>query len=461
MRVPYRPPEMQQSVSEELPTGNTPSNTRPAQTLASPQEWESVADPAITIIVADILIPGRGDPMENAAVVVEDGKIIHVGPRDSLPDKYHSVTSVHVPVIMPGLWDVHVHFLGIDVVTGFDGMFNVLPGSNALIGAVIVQDLEATLMAGYTSVRELGGYAGDLVPGIDSGRLVGPNVYSSIAAMSISGGHGDQHTLPIQTVLDFAKCGGPCSIADGPEDCTKQVRLLVRRGARCIKICSSGGVLSLLDDPEDRQFSDEELRAIVEEAGRSRRSVGAHAIGKAGIMAALRAGVKSIEHGCYIDDEAVDVMLEKDAVFVPTQHAIMSLAEDPSQLPPPLARKLVKLVQKATDSCQFAIKRGVKVALGTDTWSSDRTKALAHGNNARELYWAVKNGMTPLEAIEAGTANGPEVLGGMAPLSGQIKEGYDADLIAVARNPLKDIEILTKKENITHVWKGGKLFKSP
>ncbi|KAK0380634.1 amidohydrolase [Colletotrichum limetticola] len=463
MRVPHRAHEMQQSVSNPKPTDTTPSNTQQTQTMASQQEQnEPEAGMAITLITADLLIPGRGTPVQDAAVAISDDKIIHVGPRDTLPSKYRSLTPLHVPVLMPGLWDVHVHFLGIDVVTGFsDGIFNVLPGSNALIGAVIVQDLEATLMAGYTSVRELGGYAGDLRPGIDSGRLVGPNVYSSIAAMSISGGHGDQHTLPMQTVLDFAKCGGgACSIADGPEDCTKQVRLLVRRGARCIKICSSGGVLSLLDDPEDRQFSDEELRAIVEEAGRSRRAVGAHAIGKAGIMAALRAGVKSIEHGCYLDDEAVDLMLERDAVFVPTQHAIMTLAADPSQLPPPLARKLVKLVQRATDSYQLAIGRGVKVALGTDTWSSDRTKPLAHGKNARELYWAVKNGMTPLEAIEAGTANAPEVLGGMAPLSGQVREGYDADLIAVARNPLEDIEILTDKDNITHVWKGGKLFKS-
>ncbi|KAL2874473.1 hypothetical protein SGCOL_010345 [Colletotrichum sp. CLE4] len=456
MRVPHRPQEMQQPVSTAQPRGIPPSETHQAQTMASPQEQEEPeGDPAITLITADLLIPGRGIPVPNAAVAISDDKIIHVGPRDSLPSKYRSLTPLHVPVLMPGLWDVHVHFLGID------GIFNVLPGSNALIGAVIVQDLEATLMAGFTSVRELGGYAGDLRPGIDSGRLVGPNVYSSIAAMSISGGHGDQHTLPMQTVLDFAKCGGgACSIADGPEDCTKQVRLLVRRGARCIKICSSGGVLSLLDDPEDRQFSDEELEAIVSEASRSRRAVGAHAIGKAGIMAALRAGVKSIEHGCYLDDEAVDLMLARDAIFVPTQHAIMTLAADPSQLPPPLARKLVKLVQRASDSYRLAIGRGVKVALGTDTWSSDRTKPLAHGKNARELHWAVKNGMTPLEAIEAGTANAPEVLGGMAPLSGQVREGYDADLIAVARNPLEDIEILTEKENITHVWKGGKLFKS-
>ncbi|KAK1967371.1 amidohydrolase [Colletotrichum sublineola] len=420
------------------------------------------ANPDVTVVVAQLLIPGRGDPVENAAVAVEDGKIVYVGKHDRLPGKYRSVRPVHVPVVMPGLWDVHTHFVGLDVVTGFDtGLFNVLPGSNALVGAIIVQDLEETLMAGYTSIRELGGYAGDLVLAIEKGRLVGPNVYSAIAAMSITGGHGDQHALPIQTMMRFAECGGPCSIVDGVDDCTKAVRLLVRRGARCIKVCTSGGVLSLLDDPEDRQFSDEELKTIVEEAGRSRRAVAAHAIGKAGIMAALSAGVKSIEHGMYLDDEVADAMLEKGAIFVPTHHIMTTLGKDPSQLPPPLAYKFKKLMEKAKESYQLAIKRGIKIALGTDSASSDRTKGLAHGNNAMELYWAVKNGMTPLQAIEAGTANCPEVLGGMAPLSGQLKEGYDADLIAVAKNPLDDIEVLVRKENVTHVWKGGKLFKSP
>ncbi|WDK11655.1 amidohydrolase [Colletotrichum graminicola] len=269
---------------------------------------------------------------------------------------------------MPGLWDVHTYFTGLDVITGFDtGLFNVLPGSNAL------------------RFRGLG-------PAIEKGRLVGSDVYSAITAMSITGGHGDQHGLSIRTVMRFAKCGGPWSIVDGADDFTEAVRLLVRRGARCIK-------------------ADEKFKAIVEEAGRRRRAVAAHVIGKAGIMAALRAGVKSIEHVMYLDDEVADAMLEKGAIFVPTHHIL-------------------------------AIKRGIKIALGTDS--------------AKELNWAVENGMMPRRHRE-----GQDVTGGMAPLSRQLKEGYEADLISVAKNPLDDIEVLVKKENITHVWKGGKLFKSP
>ncbi|KAF6821504.1 amidohydrolase [Colletotrichum sojae] len=455
MRVPFRPSRSDAALTAAQP------NTQPATTQVNNMPSSAVADSNINVIVAEVLIPGRGDPLKNAAVVVKDGKIAYVGPRNELPEEYRSANCVHVPVVMPGLWDVHVHYMGVDAVSSLNGLYSFLPGGNALIGAVTVDDLERTLMSGYTSVRELGGYAGDLVPAIEKGRLIGPNVYTAIAAMSITGGHGDIHQVPIDTVLRFEACGGPCSIADGPEDCLKQVRLLVRRGARCIKVCSSGGVLSLLDDPEDRQFSDEELKAIVDEAARTRRSVAAHAIGKAGILAALRAGVKSIEHGMYLDDEVADMMLEKDAIFVATQHIVTTIGKDTSQLAPEQARKVEKLLDKAATSYQLAIKRGLKIALGTDTLSSDSTKELAHGNNARELYWAVKHGMTPLQAIEAGTANAPEVLGKMAPLSGQLKVGYDADLIAVAKNPLDDIEILSKKENITHVWKGGKLYKSP
>lgn len=146
-------------------------------------------------------------------------------------------------------------------------------------------------------------YAGYLWPGIRDGYLVGPNVYSSLAALSITGGHGDAHEMPLCAVQQFGEAGGASYLCDGVDECIKAVRTMVRRGARCIKVCSSGGVLSLNDDPEDRQFSDDELKAIVDETERSGRAVAAHAIGKAGIMAALRAGIKSIEHGCYLDDD--------------------------------------------------------------------------------------------------------------------------------------------------------------
>ncbi|KAK2606114.1 hypothetical protein QQS21_003509 [Conoideocrella luteorostrata] len=424
---------------------------------ASTQTDEST----VTLLWAQILIPGRGDPIENGALAIKGGKIEWVGEFLNRPHRYRDIRPTYVHVLMPGLWDCHTHFLAMDIGSSVGGLFGFLPGFSALAGAITVDDLKATLDAGYTSVRELGGYAGDVWPAVQNGPLIGPNIYSAIGILSITGGHGDEHNTPLPTVMDAMTYGNvPLAVCDGVEDCIKTVRKMVRRGARVIKVCSSGGVLSLNDDPEDRQFSDEELKAIVEEAGRSRRAVAAHAIGKAGILAGLRAGVKTIEHGMYIDEEVADIMVEKGAIFVPTQHIVRVLKEDYMDLlPEPNKRKLLSIYDKSREAYKMAIKKGVKIAMGTDTGSSDRKSSLSHGKNAHELVYAVELGMTALQAIESATANGPETLGGLAPLSGQLKEGYDADVIAIKKNPLENIDVLTNVDNITHVWKGGKLFK--
>jgi imidazolonepropionase-like amidohydrolase len=369
-----------------------------------------------------------------------------------------------LPVIMPGMWDVHTHFMGSNIVADLRDSFKTfMPGNAALIGAVIVDDLRATLMAGFTSIRELGGYAGDVFPAVQKGApgIVGPNVYSSFALLSITGGHGDQHDVPLGLVVDSGTAGGPFALCDGVESCIRTVRQTVRRGAKVIKVCSTGGVLSLYDQPEDTQFSPAELRAIVEEAARSGRVVAAHAIGKPGIMAALEAGVKSIEHGMYLDEEIARVMIEKDAILVPTRQIVEGLNANPDGLAPPSLEKMRRMARLSRDSVKLAVKMGVKIALGTDSFSSDKSHPVAHGKNAKELHWAVQAGMTPLQAIEMATAVAPETLGPQAPKAGALKAGYDADIIAVAKDPLEDIEVLTNPVNITHVWKGGILYKSP
>jgi imidazolonepropionase-like amidohydrolase len=361
------------------------------------------------------------------------------------------------------MWDAHTHFVGAHVAFGLTESTRMfLPGSGALAGAVIVDDLRATLEAGFTSVRELGGVAGYVWPAVQSGHIVGPNVYSALSVLSITGGHGDEHNVPLNTVLEACACGADASmLCDGVEGCTRAVRQVIRRGARVIKICSTGGVLSLNDQPEDSQFSPAELAAIVEEAGRSGRAVASHAIGKNGIIAALNAGVKSIEHGMYLDEEVATLMKEKGAIFVPTRHIVESLAAGEDDIPAPSREKLRRMTELSRSSVKLAVKLGVKIALGTDTLSSDRKHVLAHGKNAMELHHAVAAGMTTLQAIEMATATPPETLGGQAPKSGQLKAGYDADIIAIAENPLDDIDVLVKQSNITHVWKGGKLYKSP
>jgi imidazolonepropionase-like amidohydrolase len=415
-------------------------------------------------IQADLLIPGRGEPITKGVIVIQNDRILWSGKATDLPSKYARVALTRVPLAMPGLWDVHTHFLGQDIATTSfaSSSSEFLPGTETLIGAVIAGDLEATLMAGFTSVRECGGYAGYLAAAIDRGALVGPSVYSAIGILSITGGHGDRHHMPLETVVDSCRHGSPWAICDGPVDCAKMVRRMVRQGARVIKVCSTGGVLSVNDQPEDTQFSPEELKAIVDEAARSGRVVAAHAIGKPGIVAALEAGVKSIEHGQYLDKEVTDLMKEKDAILCPTRHIVECLASNPDQLDPKSKKKLERMLSLSRESLKFAIKEGVKIALGTDTYSSDRaSNPCSHGTNAKELYWAIQAGMSPLQAIEMGTATPPETLGPQAPKSGQIKVGYDADIIAVCGNPLDDISVLLDSQNITHVWKGGRLVKAP
>lgn len=178
-------------------------------------------------------------------------------------------------------------------------------------------------MAGFTSIRELGGYAGDVAPAIGMGAIVGPHVYAAMSLLSITGGHGDIHDVPLRAVLDACANGSSsCFLCDGVDGYIKAVRQQIRRGAKVTKVCSTGGVLSLNDQPEDTQFSPEELRAIVQEAKRSSRVVAAHAHGKPGIMAALDAGVKSIEHGSFLDEEVAAKMKEKDVILVPMTTSI-------------------------------------------------------------------------------------------------------------------------------------------
>lgn len=413
---------------------------------------------------ADVLIPGRGEPISNGGIVVSvaEETIVWAGPYTDLPSKYKEVSfTKHSGAIMPGLWDVHTHFGGANVVSGLeDSIKPFMPGTQFQVGAVTVDDLHATLMAGFTSVRELGGMAGYLQPIIEKGAIVGPTVYSSLCAMSITGGHGDQHDCPLGLVRGENDGSNGIALCDGVDECIKMTRSVIRNGARVIKICSSGGVLSINDQPEDTQFSPAELEAIVQEAARSGRVVASHAIGKPGIINALHAGVKSIEHGMYLDKEVADLMKEKGAILVPTRHIVESLAAGSEDLPPVILKKLNRIAQLSRDSFKFAVAEGVRIALGTDTYSSDRKSPLAHGKNSKEMHWMKVAGMTPLQAIEAATATPPETLGRQGPKAGQLKEGFDADFIAVSKNPLDDVEVLTDPSNVTHVWKGGKLFKS-
>lgn len=427
------------------------------------------------VIHARLVIPGRGKPMHNMSVFLEDGVIKSIEPTSAvlLWCSVNSLPTTTVPVLLPGLWDCHTHLLGCKTFN-FSELLTSSPP--ALAGARIARNVHDILMSGVTSVRELAGYGTEVARAIEEGTLVGPTIYSAGAAISQTSGHCDIFDMPsglvtaVMGVRDtqanaLAPGTGPMIIADGVDECRRAVRLLTRRGAKCIKVMASGGVLSIADDPMRQQYSLDELRVIVEEARRAGRVVAAHCHGKAGIMAALHAGCHTIEHGTYMDDECVALMKKQGAIYVPTRTIVKVGVDHPELMSPESYRKMLETARHHRAAYRLAVNAGVKIALGTDLGiSTPTTHPMALGNGGGEVTYAVTDGgMTPLQAIEAATATAPEVLGdlGMAPKSGQIEVGYDADLIALAHDPLEDMELFKNPDNITHVWKGGKLFKSP
>ncbi|KAK5168177.1 uncharacterized protein LTR77_006745 [Saxophila tyrrhenica] len=423
-----------------------------------------------TGIFASLLIPGRGDPMKDQAILCsrKTGKIIYVGLSSRIPPKYYNVHLEKIPVVMPGMWECHAHFMGASPNKPID-FVNLALTSPPEAGARNARVIKDTLYAGFTSAVELGGYATELQRVIEEGSILGPTLYGSGGAISMTAGHGDIFELPYGcsrqklSVNAPGTDGGAAVVvqADGVDECRKAVRLNLRRGAKCIKVLTSGGVTSRDDRPEYQQLSDEELKVIVEEAGRMGMICAAHAEGKAGIMAAIRAGFKVIEHGSYADDEVYKEMKKNDVMLVATITPLESILDNKDKYPPAMYRKTAELAKIHMAAYRNAVKAGIRCALGSDLFGGPGS-VLSPGMNGNEVHLAVKTGgMTPLQAIEAATANGPLTLGPQAPQSGQIKEGYDADLLGLDKNPLDDIEMMRKPKNVKYIWKQGKLVKAP
>ncbi len=404
-----------------------------------------------TRIDADLLIPGKGDPVYDGSVVIDGGGIAYAGPAAGAPAV--ETPAVRVSTVLPGLWECHGHFVGI---LNAD-LEHEAKELIAVKTARATADARRTIEGGVTSVREVGGLGIYLDRVIAEGRILGPKIYGAGSILSTTGGHADAHGLPLDWVNSFGETESFSVLADGVPECLRAVRRQLRKGAAVIKICASGGVASELDHPIHQQYSDEELRAIVEEAARAERAVAAHCHGKPGIMAALRAGVKTIEHGSYLDEEAAELMKEKDAVLVPTRFIIAELLGMEGLLPPYVYRKAVAIAEQHAQAMKIAVAAGVTIATGSDIFLS----GVHYGMNGREVRHLVEAGMTPLEAVEAATANGPLTLGPQAPLSGRLVAGYDADVIAMDGNPLEDLDIWGDADRVTHVWKAGELVKSP
>lgn len=402
-----------------------------------------------TRIETDLLIPGRGEPIEGATVILDEDTITYAGPTGGAPNT-PDADATHVGVLMPGLWEAHAHFDGLatpDIATQFTEPV-------ARQAARAVGDLERTLMGGVTSAREVGGHGLDIQPAIAAGQVKGPTVYGAGRILSTTGGHADVHAIPLDIVDMVPHLGILC---DGVPEVTRAVRANLRKNARIIKVCASGGVMSEVDHPMHQQFSDDELSAIVEEARRAERIVAAHCHGKAGIMAALRAGAMTIEHGSFMDEEAADLMIEKGAIYVPTRFVVDQLLGQADALPRYAYEKGLMVADAQAQAMKLSIAKGVKMAMGTDIFVSGST----YGQNGYEIKLLQDAGMTALEAIEAATANGPDTLGPQAPLSGQLRQGYAADVIALDFNPLEDSSGWGNADRVSHVWKSGRTVKVP
>jgi len=404
-------------------------------------------------IDADLLIPGRGEPIPNGTVVAKGSEIIYAGPTSGVPGDVGEATA-KVPVVMPGLWDCHIHFG-----TPTPQEFNDLPlQPTSVMGSRAVDELGRVLDGGVTSVRELGGVGIDLAGEIARGAFPSPHIYPAGGIMSPTAGHADQHAIPLPTLEALGdRYEFFFNVADGVPGVLKAVRRNLRRDAKVIKICTSGGVMSEVDHWSHQQFSDAEITAIVEEAARADRIVAAHAEGKAGIMAALRCGVRTIEHGDQIDDEVIELMLEKDIIMVPTIWIGRTIDALSAAMPEHVQRKMKELLDMGAASFTKAVNAGVRIAMGTDMF----VHGPLYGTNSLEIAHMVGLGMDPLAAIEAATATGPETLGPQAPLSGRLKEGYDADIIAIGFDPLENPSGWGDPASVTHVWKSGVPMKVP
>src|SRR6516165_9506404 len=401
--------------------------------------------PARTVVRAGKFLDVRtGKMLTNRAIVVEDGKIISVGSDTDAPPEGAKVIDLSDKTVLPGLIDAHTH-ITFDPKFGYDRLAISLP-REALIGA---KNARITLLAGFTTIRNVGASEfADIAlrDAINAGDVPGPRIDASGPALSITGGHCDDNLLPYE--WHATEVG----VADGVENVQHKVRELIKYGADVIKICATGGVLSMGDNPQHSQYTQEELRAIVADAHRLGRKVAAHAHGAEGIVWAANAGVDSIEHGSYIDDAGIAAMKQKGTYLVPTLYLGDWLIDNAVQthMPPPLLAKAKEVIPAARQNVARGFAAGVKGGFGTDA------AVYPHGMNAHEFAVMVRLGLTPLQVIQAATINDADLLG-WSDRVGSLEPSHFADIIAVDGDPLQDITTL---ERVKFVMKNGTIYKN-
>jgi imidazolonepropionase-like amidohydrolase len=427
--------------------------------LGLTQETKTAAPQPSRLVVhaAQLFDAKTGTILKDQAIFIEGEKIVKVAPA---PQEIHqpkanidypgfgtNVPTLHVVsgTVLPGLIDAHTH-LTMDPNFGLAEL-QISAASAALTGA---KNANATLQAGFTSVRNVADYweFADVAlrNAINRGDLPGPRMQASGPAISITGGHGDSNYLPY--VYQHNSIG----VADGIEGVQHRVRENIKYGADVIKFMATGGVLSSGDDPRASQYTLEEMKAIVSDAHRLGRKVAAHAHGGKGIIWASEAGVDSIEHGSYIDDEGIATLKKNGTYLVPTVYLAEWFLQNAERVhvPPNLLAKAKDVFPAADKNMARAIAAGVKIAFGTDA------AVYPHGLNARQFNSYVKLGMTPVQAIQSATVSAADLMG-WSDKVGTVEAGKFADIIAVDGDPTKDVTTL---EHVKLVIKGGVIYKN-
>lgn len=398
-----------------------------------------------------LLDPAGGDEVRPAAIVIEDGRVVRSGRRGAVavPAGARTVDATGL-TLLPGLTDCHVHLRSRGNGRDLAETLNTPPSLYVLNA---VPSARSTLDAGFTSVRDAGGTPAGVKVAIERGLIEGPRMKVAVTALSQTGGHTDNHYL----------CGAslsphlpdlPSSVVDGVEPMRQRVREVIRAGADWIKLCTSGGVLSPNDDPHHPTLSLEEITAACEEAAAQGRKVMAHAQAAEGIKNALRGGVSTIEHGIWLDDDALEMMLDGGNALIPTLIAPLWVIRhaEAGRMPAWATGKARAVFEDHKQSIRRAIEAGVTIAFGTDMGVGP------HGQNGEEFLILRGLGLDPLECIRSATSVAARTLGWEGEV-GTLAPGAHGDVIGVPGDPREDLGLLAHAESVQLVVKGGRVMK--
>lgn len=404
-----------------------------------------------TVIHCGLLIDGiQNKPLKEQTIIIHNNKIIAIEKGYKSAGGNDTLIDLKNKTVMPGLMDMHVH---LESQTNKNSYLNEFTLNDADLAFESVGYAKATLMAGFTTVRDLGGTGVNIAlrNAINKGIIEGPRIFTAGKSIATTGGHADPTNGYRKDLMGDP--GPKEGVINGVEEARKAVRQRYKDGSDLIKITATGGVLSVAKDGSSPQFTEEELRAVIETAKDYNMHVAAHAHGDEGMKRAVKAGITSIEHGTKMSEATMDLMIEHGTWYVPTITAGKTVADSakvPNYYPPLVVPKALEIGPMIQNTFAKAYKKGVKIAFGTDAG------VFVHGYNGKEFGYMAEAGMPPMETIKAATISAATMMG-IADILGTIEVGKIADIVAVEENPLDNIQTM---ENVTFVMKEGKIYKN-